>query len=92
MKARQYGVLLSVFDEVRCGWSKEMGPFCSSVTERCYKCKNRTLTRISLPPRRFWRGCRGRLQSYLQHLRPLKTVRRPVNIGQPVMGLLRVFH
>ena len=31
VKPRQYGVLLAVFDEVRCGWSKKVGPFCPSI-------------------------------------------------------------
>lgn len=32
VKARQDGVLLAVFDKVRCSWSKEVGSFCPSVS------------------------------------------------------------
>ena len=34
MKARQDGVLLAVFDEVRCSWCKKVAAFRPSVDER----------------------------------------------------------
>jgi len=37
VKARQYRVLLAVFDQVGCGWSKKVGPFCSSVGRRWHE-------------------------------------------------------